>query len=312
MADSKELAFQQDIISAMSAQGWLVGKSANYNAATALYTEDLLAYFQTAWPDRWEKLCKNNPHNPEGVLVQKTVRALEKNGTLDVLRHGFKLPGVKVELCSFQPDHDMNPDTAARYQANRLRVVPEVSYSPHARPGEYNPRLDLVLFVNGIPTATLELKSEFKQSLENAKRQYRQDRPLKDPLTRKPEPLLTFKRGALVHFAVSQQEVAMTTKLAGKDTFFLPFNQGTEEGGAGNPPPPTRTLRHWLPVAAALSARRLAKGIGSLPAPAKEKQEGFDGTTATKETLIFPRYHQWQVVNKLIDTTAQKAQASAI
>lgn len=85
----------------------------------------------------------------------------------------------------------------------------------------YNPRLDLVLFVNGIPVATLELKSEFKQSVENAKRQYRYDRPVKDPLTRKPEPLLTFKRGALVHFAVSQDEVAMTTKLAGKETFFL-------------------------------------------------------------------------------------------
>ena len=227
MADSKELAFQQDIINALAAQGWLVGTAAGYNPTTALYTEDLLAYFQTAWPQRWQKLCKTNPSDPAGVLIQQTVRALEKTGTLDVLRHGFKLPGVKVELCSFQPDHAMNPDTQARYQANRLRVVPEVSYSPHARSGDYNPRLDLVLFVNGIPTATLELKSAFKQSIANAKRQYCHDRPTKDPLTRKAEPLLTFKRGALVHFAVTQQEVAMTTKLAGQDTFFLPFNQGT-------------------------------------------------------------------------------------
>jgi type I restriction enzyme R subunit len=237
MADSKEAPFQQDIINAMAAQGWLVGTSANYDAKTALYTEDLLTYFQTAWPDRWQKLCKTNPSDPEGVLIQKTVRALDKSGTLDVLRHGFKIPGLKVELCSFKPNHGMNPDTQTRYQANRLRVVPEVSYSPHARKGEYNPRLDLVLCVNGIPTATLELKSEFKQSIENAKRQYRYDRPVKDPVTRKFEPLLKFKRGALVHFAVTQQEVAMTTKLAGKDTFFLPFNQGTTEGGAGNPAP---------------------------------------------------------------------------
>ena len=171
MADSKELAFQQDIINALAAQGWLVGTSAGYNPTTALYTEDLLAYFQTAWPQRWQKLCKTNPSDPAGVLIQQTVRALEKTGTLDVLRHGFKLPGVKVELCSFQPDHAMNPDTQARYQANRLRVVPEVSYSPHARSGDYNPRLDLVLFVNGIPTATLELKSAFKQSIAHAKRQ---------------------------------------------------------------------------------------------------------------------------------------------
>ena len=106
-------------------------------------------------PERWDKFAKANPQNPEKVLIQKTVRELEKKGTLDVLRHGFKLPGVKVDLCSFKPDHGMNPDTERRYTANRLRVVEEVSYSPHAKPeGKYNPRLDLVLFVNGIPTTT--------------------------------------------------------------------------------------------------------------------------------------------------------------
>ena len=304
MADSKETVFQQDIINAMASQGWMVGTSSGYDKATALYTEDLLAYFQTAWPDRWEKLCKNNPRDPEAVLIQKTARALDKTNTLEVLRHGFKLPGVKVELCSFKPDHGMNPDTEARYQANRLRVVPEVSYSPHARPGEYNPRLDLVLFVNGIPTATLELKSEFKQSVELAKRQYRQDRPVKEPLTRKAEPLLTFKRGALVHFAVSQQEVAMTTKLAGKDTFFLPFNQGTSEGGAGNPAPASEdeyaTGYLWEQL---FQPDAWLKVLGRFLHLEQKEIEQFDGSITKKETLIFPRYHQWQVVNKLIDTT---------
>ena len=227
MADSRELQFQQDIIDQMVAGGWLTGPASGYDPRTALYTEDLLAFVQEAYPDRWQKFCKNNPQDPDAALVKAVVRELDRHGTLEVLRHGFKVPGVKIDLCSFRPDHGMNPDAQARYAANRLRVVPEVSYSPHARPGEYNPRLDLVLFVNGIPTATLELKSQFKQSVENAKRQYRQDRPPKDPVTRKPEPLLTFKRGALVHFAVSQTEVAMTTKLNGKATFFLPFNQGT-------------------------------------------------------------------------------------
>lgn len=307
MADSKEPAFQQDIINALTAQGWLGGTSAGYNPTAALYTEDLLAYFQTACPDRWQKLCKSNPSDPAGVLIQQTIRHLEKNGTLDVLRHGFKLPGVKVELCSFKPDHGMNPDTQARYQANRLRVVPEVSYSPHARPGEYNPRLDLVLFVNGIPTATLELKSEFKQSLENAKRQYRDDRPVKDPLTRKAEPLLTFKRGALVHFAVSQQEVVMTTKLAGKDTFFLPFNRGTADGGAGNPPPATEatyaTSYLWEQL---FQPDAWLKVMGRFLHLEQKTIEHFDGTRTTKETLIFPRYHQWQVVNQLIEATHQE------
>ncbi len=309
MTDSKERIFQQDIIDALAAQGWLVGTASGYDRRTALYTEDVLVYFKDAWPERWNKFAKANPNNPDDVLVQKLVRELEQSGTLDVLRHGFKLPAVKVELCSYQPDHGMNPDTLKRYQCNRLRVVPEVSYSPHARDAanggqSYNPRLDLVLFVNGIPTATLELKSEFKQSVENAKRQYRYDRPVKDPLTRKPEPLLTFKRGALVHFAVGQNEVAMTTKLAGKDTFFLPFNLGSKEGGAGNPMPEDdsqyATSYLWQRL---LQPDAWLKVLGRFLHLDKETKEGFDGTPVTKETMIFPRLHQWEVVNQLINTT---------
>ncbi|WP_052635316.1 type I restriction endonuclease subunit R [Pseudomonas sp. GM80] len=293
----------------MAAQGWLVGPASGYDRRTALYTEDVLGYFKEAWPERWDKFAKANPNNPHELLIQKLVRELEQSGTLDVLRHGFKLPAVKVELCSFQPDHGMNPDTLKRYQCNRLRVVPEVSYSPHARDAgssgqSYNPRLDLVLFVNGIPTATLELKSEFKQSVQNAKRQYRDDRPVKDPVTRKPEPLLTFKRGALVHFAVGQNEVAMTTKLAGKETFFLPFNLGTEEGGAGNPMPADdsqyATSYLWQHL---LQPEAWLKVLGRFLHLEKKTSEGFDGTPVTKESMIFPRYHQWEVVNKLISTT---------
>lgn len=309
MADSKEAQFQQDIIDALAAQGWLVGTASSYDRSTALYTEDMLGYFKEAWPERWEKFAKANPNDPDGVLVKKLVRELEQSGTLDVLRHGFKLPAVKVELCSFQPDHGMNPDNLNRYQCNRLRVVPEVSYSPHARESgsdgqSYNPRLDLVLFVNGIPTATLELKSEFKQSVENAKRQYCNDRPVKDPLTRKPEPLLTFKRGALVHFAVGQNEVAMTTKLAGKDTFFLPFNLGSAEGGAGNPQPEDdsqyATSYLWQRL---LQPDAWLKVLGRFLHLDKKTSEGLDGTQITKESMIFPRYHQWEVVNQLINTT---------
>lgn len=312
MADSKEAQFQQDIITALTAQGWLTGPASGYDRRTALYTEDLLAYFKEAWPERWDKFAKANPSDPETVLVQKVVRALEQDGTLDALRHGFKLPGVKVELCSFRPDHGMNPDTLRRYQCNRLRVVPEVSYSAHLREGgsasqSYNPRLDLVLFVNGIPTATLELKSAFKQSVENAKRQYRHDRPVKDPLTRKPEPLLTFKRGALVHFAVSQQEVAMTTKLAGKDTFFLPFNMGSEEGGAGNPLPGDdsqyATGYLWQRL---FQPDAWLRVLGRFLHLERKTSEGFDGRLTTRESMIFPRFHQWEVVNKLVEATRQE------
>ncbi|TDB04425.1 type I restriction endonuclease subunit R [Halomonas marinisediminis] len=310
MADSREARFQQDIIEVMTAHGWKAGTASGYDRASALYTEDLLGYVREAWPERWEKFRKANPQTPEQVFVQKVVRELDRAGTLEVLRHGFKVPGVKFDLCSFQPDHGMNPDSLARYRANRLRVVPEVSYSPHAREkgkgggDSYNPRLDLVLFVNGIPTATLELKSQFKQTVENAKRQYRQDRPIKDPVTRKPEPLLTFKRGALVHFAVSQAEVAMTTKLAGKETFFLPFNRGTEEGGAGNPPALDEasyaTAYLWEEV---FAPDAWLKVLGRFLHLEKKTTEDFHGRRQTKETLIFPRYHQWEVVNRLVQAT---------
>lgn len=304
MADSKEAQFQQDIIRAMTAQGWLTGPASGYDRATALYTEDFLAYFKSAWPERWDKFAKANPGNPDAVLVQKLVRELEQGGALEVLRHGFKVPGVKIEACSFKPDHGMNPETLQRYRCNRLRVVPEVSYSPHAREGAYNPRLDLVLFVNGIPTATLELKSQFKQSVENAKRQYRQDRPVKDPLTRKPEPLLTFKRGALVHFAVSQDEVAMTTQLAGKDTSFLPFNLGSLDGGAGNPPAPDdsqyATGYLWQRL---FQPDAWLKVLGRFLHLEKKTREDAEGRRVVREALIFPRYHQWDVVNRLIEVT---------
>lgn len=285
----------------------MTGPASGYDRSNALYTEDLLGYFKEAWPERWEKFSKNNPNNPEGALVKAVVRELERQGTLDVLRRGFNVPGVKVDLCSFKPDHGMNPDTERRYKANRLRVVQEVSYSPHAKEGKYNPRLDLVLFVNGIPTATLELKSEFKQSVEKAKRQYCKDRPVKDPITRKSEPLLTFKRGALVHFAVSQDLVAMTTRLNGFGTVFLPFNKGTEDGGAGNPLPKDdgkyATSYLWEEV---FQPDSWLKILARFLHMEKRQKEDFGGRKYTEEKLVFPRYHQLDVVNRLIETTRKE------
>ncbi|WP_311946246.1 type I restriction endonuclease subunit R [Halomonas piscis] len=312
MASSREAQFQHDIIAAMAKSGWLTGAASGYDREHALYPEDLLGYVQNAWPERWGAFARANPRAPEQAFIRKTARELDKVGTLEVLRHGFKVPGGKFELCSFPPDHGMNPEALARSRANRLRVVPEVAYSPHAaEPGKggagYNPRLDLVLFVNGIPTATLELKSQFKQTVENAKRQYRIDRPLKDPITRKVEPLLAFKRGALVHFAVSQDEVAMTTRLAGKDTAFLPFNRGTEEQGAGNPPPKSpgdyATAYLWQDV---FAPSAWLKVIGRFLHLEKTPVEDFYGRRFTRETLIFPRYHQWEVVNRLVSQTREE------
>ncbi len=202
-------------------------------------------------------------------------------------------------------------------------MVPELVYSPHlsakdtqaAEAGEPPSgsrtskrwRIDLVLFVNGLPVATLELKSEFQQSVHKAIRQYKQDRRPKDTRSGKPEPLLTFKRGALVHFAVSQFEAHMTTRLDGDATTFLPFNQGTRDGGEGNdvPEDPTTyaTSYLWKQV---LQPANLLRILGRFVHLEIQEDEAWDGRKRKKETLIFPRYHQWDLVTRLIEATRQE------
>ncbi|MFI2810370.1 type I restriction endonuclease subunit R [Microbulbifer sp. JSM ZJ756] len=299
MADSRETRFQQDIIRELNDAGWLLGTSDKYDRERALYPEDLLAYVQETQPEQWAKFARNYPDDPATALLNTTKRALKKDGTLKTLRGRLRDRGAKLRVCTFKPDHDKNPDTLALYAQNRLRVVPELIYSPHG----YDGRIDLALFVNGLPVATLELKSAFKQSLENAKLQYMRDRQPKDPTSKQPEPLLTFKRGALVHFAVSQYEVAMTTKLAGKGTFFLPFNRGTSDGGAGNDQPAEgyATSYLWREV---LQRDSLLNILGRFMHLQEEWKEDWQGKKIKKETMIFPRYHQLDAVRSLLAATA--------
>src|SRR5262249_18730332 len=156
----------------------------------------------------------------------------DNQGTLSVLRLGFEMIGLKqsIAMCQFKPAFGMNADLQAGYASNRMRVVRQVRYSVH-----HANSIDLGLCLNGIPAVTCELKSHYTQSVQDAIYQYKTDRePVFKPKNA-PEPLLAFPGGALVHFAVSNTEAAMTTRLVGLDTTFLPFNQGNA-GGAGNPP----------------------------------------------------------------------------
>lgn len=324
---TQERIFQDDIISQMVANGWVEGTGAGYNCETALYEQDALAFVKNTQPKEWQKLCKVFPNDPERHFLEALVAQLKKAdinatdkasrtyGVLGVLRHGLKIRNARFELCQFKPEHNLNPETLARYEQNTCRIVQELVYSPYANAEHLAAtgskakswRIDLVLFVNGLPVSTLELKSEFKQAVENAIKQYKQTRLPKDPATKKPEPLLTFKRGALVHFAVSQYEVYMTTKLAGDDTFFLPFNKGTSEGGAGNDVPED-TSRYatdylWNEV---LVPKNLLNILGSFVHLQIEDKEDWEGRKYKKETLIFPRYHQWYVVSKLIEAAIEE------
>ncbi len=299
MDKAKELVFQQAIIQDLVADGWLEGKAEHYDRELALYPDDLLDWLRDTQPEAIAKLSKFYHDKTEQMILRRAAEQMDRHGALHVLRNGFKDRGAKIKLCQFKPDHGLNPETLTRYAANRLRVVQEVSYSPHAREG-YNPRLDLVLFANGVPVATLELKSEFKQSVENAKQQYRKDRPPKDPKTRKPEPLLTFKQRALVHFAVGLEEVWMTTRLEGDKTFFLPFNKG-RDGGAGNPSNEHgyATDYLWKQVFARDAWLDI---LGRFIHLQKEEKETYEGRKYIKETMIFPRFHQWDVVTQLVAT----------
>ena len=318
---STEYVFQNDMIRQMLASGWLLGDPKHYNRELALYSEDVLGFVKDTQGKQWQKYRALYPSNPEQTFLERVASQLNKAdpnaanrtvrtfGTLGVLRHELRDRGTRFSLCQFKPEHDLNPDTLARYQQNRLRVVPELVYSPWAteayeaetgvRAKKW--RIDLVLFVNGLPVATLELKSEFKQSVNNALTQYKTTRLPIDPITKKPEPLLTFKRGALVHFAVSQYEVYMATRLEGNDTFFLPFNKGTKDGGAGNDTP-TEANQYatdylWNEV---LQPDNLLNILARFVHLDIQEKEDWEGRKTKKETLIFPRYHQWDVVRKLI------------
>ena len=303
-ASVRENQFQNDILAQMQASGWLLGESIHYDKALALYPQDVIAFVQASQPEQWQRLAQHYPSSERAptatadALLKSLERDLKSKGTLWVLRHQVKDRGAKFNLCSFKPDHALNPDANARYQQNILRVVPELVYSPHGNLG----RIDLTLFVNGIPVATCELKSEFKQSLNNAKVQYIKDRQPKDPTTKKPEPLLTFKRGALVHFAVSQYQVAMTTRLAGTSTYFLPFDQGTSEGGAGNDVPADGNYASSYLWNEIFQKDNLLLILGRYIHLESKEHEQLDGTIKSKETMIFPRYHQWAVVSTLLNT----------
>jgi type I restriction enzyme R subunit len=278
----REIHFETEICDHLRSHGWLheEGETASFDRARALYPSDLVAWVQQAQPEAWETLTKNHGSKAEDTLLSRVREQIDQRGTLDVLRHGVELIGLRKPLvvAQFKPSLGLNPEILARYQANRLRVMRQVHYSL-----QNENSIDLVLFLNGIPVATTELKSDFTQSIEDAVDQYRFDR-LPVPKGLPPEPLLSFPNGALVHFAVSNEEVQMTTKLAGPASRFLPFNQG-DNGAAGNPVNPKgghRTAYLWEGIWERESWLEI---LGRYLIARRDKKKQI-------RDLIFPRYHQ--------------------
>ncbi len=285
----KEISFELEICQHLASRGWLYGEgdAAGYDRTLAIFPADVLAWVQATQPKAWETLTKNHGNKSAETLLARLRDQLNQRGTLDVLRHGVELLGLKapLKLAEFKPALAINTDILARYSANRLRVVRQVRYSLHCENS-----IDLVLFLNGLPVATVELKTDFTQSIGDAIDQYRFDRHPK-PKGQAPEPLLSFPSGALIHFAVSNKEVAMVTQLVGPATVFLPFNLGNG-GAAGNPVNPAgghRTAYLWEQVWARESWLEI---IGRYLIAQRDKKQQI-------EKIIFPRYHQLDVTRKL-------------
>ena len=289
MSLHREISFENEICQHLSQSGWLYaeGDAASYDRTRALFPADVLAWVQATQPQAWETITKNHGVKAEETLLTRLRDQLDQRGTLDVLRHGIELLGLKtpLQLAQFKPALAINPDILARYAANRLRVVRQVRYSLHCENS-----IDLVLFLNGLPVATVELKTDFTQSIGDAIDQYRFDRNPRNK-GQAAEPLLSFPHGALVHFAVSNKEVAMVTRLDGPATVFLPFNLG-DDGAAGNPVNAAgghRTAYLWEQVWARDSWLEI---LGRYLIAVRDKKKQI-------ERIIFPRYHQLDVTRKL-------------
>ena len=227
-----EAAFETVIETYLLANGYVTVNRDSFDRERAIFPETVLAFIRATQLKEWARLEALHREKTGEQILSDLCKWMDANGALATLRHGFKCYGRTLHVAYFKAAHELNPELEARYAANRLGLTRQLHFSPRSEQS-----LDVTLSLNGIPVATLELKNPLTgQMVEEARRQYMQDR---DPR----EPIFEFKRRTLVHFAVDTEAVFMTTRLAGSATLFLPFNKGCD-GGAGNPPDPAgRTYR---------------------------------------------------------------------
>ncbi len=261
----------------------------DYDRNLCLIPRDVIDFIVATQPKTWQRLKQHHGANVRERFLKRLARELERRGALDVLRKGVKDSGCKFQLAYFRPASGLNEETRRLHAANLFSVVRQLHYSTKTEQS-----LDLVLFLNGIPFSTAELKNPLTgQDVRDAIRQYRTDR---DPR----EPLLA-RRRCLAHFAVDPNLVYVTTHLQGPGTRFLPFNRG-KFGGAGNPPvPPTgrgyATNYLWDEVWARDSVLDLIRQF------IHEVEADEPGKRATR--LIFPRYQQLDAVRRMVSHARQ-------
>ena len=292
----REIVLEQHLVDRLvAAQDYVARAPEDYDRALALDRDLVLRFVQNTQPDEWSRLEAQYATAAATEFFKQLEKALKTRGTVDVLRQGIKLiPGISFALCFFEPASGLNPDLVHLYEANILSVVRQLRYSRQSENA-----IDVVLFVNGLPVVTAELKNlPTGSTFRHAEKQYRNDR---QPAG---EPLLAFKRGALIHFAMDEDNVSMTTRLRDRWTRFLPFNRG-RDGGAGNSDIDREFRIAYLytdqPEGKAILSREvLLDIIGRFVHLERRETPTASGAPDIRETLIFPRFQQLDVVRKLM------------
>ncbi len=258
----------------------------HFDRPLAMDRELVVKFVRATQPDSWEMLEQHYPGFAEETVFNQLNETLRSRGLLGVLRRGIKIvPNIQIRLCYFRPASGLEPKRIAEYESNILSVMDEVEYSQKS-----GNRIDMVLFVNGLPVATIEAKNiPTGTTFREAEYQYRHNRP---PAR---EPLLSFKRGAMVHFALDEDNVSMTTRLQNSKTQFLPFNRG-RENGAGNPDVGGEHRVSYLYKSgdwgeAVFSRSVLLDVIGRFVHLVSNRQD---------QSLIFPRFHQLACVREIL------------
>ena len=310
-----ESVLENEISEHLAANGWRYSPNdAGYDRELALFPEDVLGWLEDSQSTDFAKVVRPGDTNAQreaagrGILSRLSKALdndpLKNGGTIRILHEGFSMVplhggAVKFRLAQFRPATTNNPDTLAAYGKMRVRVMRQVHYSAK----HPNKALDLVLFVNGIPVATIELKTDFTQAIGNAVDQYRFDR---SPAG---EPLFGFAKRSLVHFVVSNSEVRMTTRLAGAATRFLPFNKGADEG-AGNPPNPdgSASSYFWEEILQRDTWLQLLASFVHLQVEVDVDPD--TGKRTKSEKVLFPRYHQWRAVTRLVEAARAEGAGS--
>jgi type I restriction enzyme R subunit len=280
-----ENTFETAIVASLTEHGgYEQGAAADYSQELGLFKAEVLAFLHATQPMAWERITTIHGNDAESRVIQRLFKEMDLRGSLDVLRNGFTDYGVKFRMAYFRPETSLNQENIDLYNQNSLKVYRQVYYS---QKNQYS--VDLVLAVNGLPVATMELKNQFTgQAAKNAKRQYATTRDNR-------ELLFAFKKRALVHFAVDSNEVFMTTKLDGSNTYWLPFNRG-HNNGKGNPlRNGYKTSYLWQEILAKDSWLEIIQRFIHLQVDEIE----FEGRTFKKEKLIFPRFHQLDAVRKI-------------